>query len=313
MSGHARMPLLRSAMLTTTKTALISVLQALLASGCAGMGGPVAVRHEPLSAVAPADLADQVAARAGEACGASLHEQLTSGVATRGECSAVESPAARATILHNGVRFGVVDHRRVELDEVRLRLSEARLCKGWPLPVDDDQGVVLHPTDADRAGCLVRTYQGQLEITAIDREGQRHQAALLEVDRDGVVTFEFAAIDAALRRNVGQGLDAYPWLELGETAWAGTINLDRMRGLIADWHFVWVARGRGSAALFAQRHEGHPRGADARAMALEARIDHQRQDFDAVSKGQMTASAFLDRHVWSPFRRAVEELSVTAD
>ena len=310
------MPLPRSEMSTVAKRAVIPVLLGLLSSlssACAGMGGPVSVRHEPLSAVAPADLADQVAARAGETCGASLHEQLIVGLAEGGDCSAVESSAARATILHNGVRFGIVDHRRVELDQVRLRLSEARLCKGWPLPVDPDQGVVLNQNDADRAGCLVRPYAGQLELTAIDAKGQRHQAALLEVDRDGVVTFEFAAIDASLRRNVGQGLDAYQWLELGETAWAGTINLERMRGFLADWHFVWVARGRGSAALFAERHADHPRGPDADAMALEARIDRQRQDFDAVSEGKMTASAFLERHVWSPFRRAVEDLSVTAE
>ena len=63
----------------------------------------------------------------------------------------------------------------------------------------------------------------------------------------------------------------------------------------------------------AERHADHPRGPDADAMALEARIDRQRQDFDAVSEGKMTASAFLERHVWSPFRRAVEDLSVTAE
>ena len=129
----------------------------------------------------------------------------------------------------------------------------------------------------------------------------------------GVVAFEFADVDAALRRTVGHGLDDYAWLELGETAWAGTLNLERMRTFLADWHFVWVARGRGSVALFAERHAEHPRGGDAQSMALEARLDRQRQDFDAVSEGKMSASAFLERHVWSPFRRAVEDLSLTAD
>ena len=300
-------------MLLAAKRALFPALVGLMAAGCAGVGGPVHERHEPLSAVAPSELADQVAARAGETCGASLHDQLTTGLASPGDCNAVESSAARATILHNGVRFGIVDHRQVELDSVRLRLSEARLCRGWPLPLEGDQGVVLHQRDADRAGCIVRPYGGELELTAIDEDGQRHHAATVQVDRDGVATFEFAEVDANLRRNVGQGLDAYRWLELGETAWAGTINLERMRSFIADWHFVWVARGRGSAALFAERHADHPRGGDAEAMALEARLDRQRQDFDAVSAGEMTASAFLERHVWSPFRRAVEDLSVTAE
>lgn len=307
------MPLLRSQMLPALKKAMIPAMLGFLASACAGMGGPLVERHEPLSAVAPSDLADQVAARAGEDCGEALRGQLLSGRAEAGACSAVESSAARVTILHNGVKFGIVDHRDVELDRVRLRLSEAGLCKGWPLPIDDDSGVVLHGRDADRAGCVVRPYRGSLVLTAIDAEGNRHQAAMLDVDRDGEVVFEFAAVDASLRRAVGHGLDAYAWLELGETAWAGTINLERMRGFIADWHFVWVARGRGSAALFAERHGGHARGADAQEMALQARLERQRQDFDAVAEGKMTASAFLERHVWSPFRQAVEELSVTAE
>ncbi|MGH1343040.1 MAG: hypothetical protein ACRBN8_15880 [Nannocystales bacterium] len=285
----------------------------LLASACAGMGGPVVERHEPLSAVAPYELADQVAARAGEECGETLREQLLSGRAEPGDCNAVESSAARMTILHNGVKFGVVEHRDVELDRVRLRLGEAGLCKGWPLPIDDDAGVVLHGRDADRAGCLVRPYRGALVLTAIAANGVRHQAAMLDVDKNGEVVFEFAAVDASLRRAVGQGLDAYAWLELGETAWAGTINLERMRGFLADWHFVWVARGRGSAALFAERHAEHAHGPDAQEMALQARLDRQREDFDAVSEGTLTASAFLERHVWSPFRHAVEELSVTAE
>ena len=57
------MPLGRSEMSTAAKTAMIPALLGLLASACAGMGGPANVRHEPLSAVAPSDLAEQVAAR----------------------------------------------------------------------------------------------------------------------------------------------------------------------------------------------------------------------------------------------------------
>lgn len=307
------MPLVRSQTLLTLKRAMIPTMLGLWASACAGMGGPLAERHEPLSAVAPAELAEQVAARAGEDCGEALRDQLLSGRAEAGVCNAVESAAARVTILHNGVKFGIVEHRDVELDSVRLRLSEAGLCKGWPLPIEDDAGVVLRGRDADRAGCLVRPYRGSLVLTAIDADGNRHQAAMLDVDKDGEVVFEFAVLDASLRRAVGQGLDDYAWLELGETAWAGTINLGRMRGFIADWHFVWVARGRGSAALFAERHGEHLRGPDAQAMALRARLERQRQDFDAVSEGKMTATAFLERHVWSPFRQAVEELTVTAE
>jgi hypothetical protein len=294
------------------KKAVISAALGLLGVGCAGTGGPIAQRHEPLSAVAPSELAEQVAARAGAACGESLRRQLLRGQAEPGACDATEAAAARNTILHNGVRFGVVEHRHVELDRARLRLSEARLCKGWPTPVDADGGVVLRARDAYRAGCGLRPYRGSLVLTAVDDAGNRHQAATLDVDKDGVVRFEFAEVDASLRRTMGQGLDAYAWLELGETAWAGTVNLVKLREFAADWHFSWVARGRGSAALFAQRHGDHPRGDDARQMALEARLERQRQDFDAVTEGKLTAPEFLERHVWSPFRRAVEASSLTA-
>ncbi len=299
----------------TRKAAAIASLVSLALSGCGGLigrGGPGVGREEPLSAVAPVELADQVAARAGEACGAELREQLLEGLAAPGDCDASASKAARATIVHNGVHFGVVSHRDVELDAVRLRLSEARLCAGWPLPLEQGAGVVLDERDAVRAGCMIRPYRGKLTLTAIDAEGKRHHAFMVDVDRDGVARFEFGEVEASLRRTMGQGLDAYLWLELGETAWAGTINLERLREFTADWHFVWVAKGRGSAALFAERHAEHRHGADAQAMALESRLDRQRQDFDAVAEGTMSATAFLDRHVWSPFRQAVEDLRVTA-
>lgn len=278
---------------------------------CAGVGGPDGVRHEPLSAVAPTHLADEVAARSGADCSAEVREQLLEGRRSLGECDVVESAAARATILHDGVRFGVVAHQDVGLHGVRLRLSEARLCRGWPLPTDDDQGVVLNERDADRSGCLLRPYRGQLTLTAVDAEGNRHHAARVDVDRDGAVTFEYAAIDAELRRSLGRGLDAYVWLELGESAWAGTVNLDRLRSYLADWHFQWVAKGRGAPALFAARHDTHPRSADAQAYAVEVRVERQRQDYEAVTAGDMSASTFLERHLWSPYRAAVERLTVS--
>ncbi len=282
-----------------------------LAAGCAGVGGPGLERTEPLSAVAPGHLADEVAQRSDDDCSQQLHEQLVAGRRVDGDCDATSSGAARATILQNGVRFGVVAHRDIALDRVRMRLSEARLCRGWPMPRDADDGIVLHDSDAQRSGCILRPYRGQLSITAVDARGQRHQALVVQADRDGVAAFEFSELDAALRATFDQGLDAYAWLELGESAWAGTLHLDRLRGYLADWHFVWVSKGRGSAALFARRHRSHPRGPDAAAYAVEARVVRQREDYDAVAQGRMSPSVFLERHVWSPFRRAVEGLRVT--
>ncbi len=308
------MPLLRFEAVRHRWTTVLGAFAVMAsATGCAGVGGPIAQRVEPLSAVAPVDLADQVAERAGERCGGELRDQLLVGARATGDCDATEAGAARATILQNGVRFGIVSHRDVELDDVRLRLSEARLCRGWPLPLDADAGVVLHDRDAQNAGCLLRPYRGTLTITAVTRDGTRHVATVVEADRDGVADFEFADVDAALRRTFEQGLDAYDWLELGESAWAGTVNLDTLRGYLADWHYVWVARGRGSAALFAERHAEHPGGPNAAAFALEGRVDRQRRDYDAVAEGKMSATLFLERHVWSPFRRAVEDFSITAD
>ena len=69
-----------------------------------------------------------------------------------------------------------------------------------------------------------------------------------------------------------------------------------------------LSRGRGSAALFAKRHGEHPRRADAEAFAVEARVARQEEDFNAVAEGRMEPVAFLQRHVWSPFRRAVQAL-----
>ena len=179
------------------------------------------------------------------------------------------------------------------------------------MPRSAEEGTVLHETDAERSGCVLRPYEGELSITAVDAEGRRHRALIVQASRDGVASFDFSEIDAALRATFSRGLDSYDWLELGETAWAGTVHLDRLRGYLADWHFVWVAKGRGSVGLFAERHPSHARGPDAKAYAVEARVVRQREDFVAVEAGKMSTSEFLEQHVWSPFRRAVEQLRVT--
>jgi hypothetical protein len=187
-----------------------------------------------------------------------------------------------------------------------MRLSEAMLCRGWPLP--DAAGQVLHPTDAQRAGCVLRPYRGKVTVSAVSIDGARHDVLELTADRDGRVAFEFSEADAALRADTDVGLDGYARLELGASAWAGAVDLDKLRAFLADWHFAWVSRGRGSAALFARRHGEHPRTADAEAFAVEARVVRQEEDFHAVAEGRMEPVAFLQRHVWSPFRRAVQAL-----
>lgn len=281
---------------------------AAVAPGCATVTAPVSSPQEPLSAIAPAELAREAGRRSRPACREATREQLSSGVRRPGDCDATTSRAARAVVFAHGVRFGVVDHRNVDLARVRMRVSEAVLCRGWPLP---EEGRVLRLPDIDRAGCLIRPYHGEVQLNAVDHDGERHRIATLTADRDGYVGFDFAAADAALRDVGLEGLDGARWLEVGHSAWAGTVDLGRLRGFLADWHFAWVSSGRGSAALWAKRHEAHPRHPDAEAFAVEARVRRQQRDYDAVTEGDVPPSYFLQRHIWSPFRRAVEDIVVS--
>jgi hypothetical protein len=275
-------------------------------SGCAGQQAQRFARVEPLPPIAPRQLVAEAEVRADAACRTQLRQQLRTGVRVLGDCDATESPAARRVVSAHGVRFGVVDHRRVDLARVRMRLSEAMLCRGWPLP--DAAGQVLHPTDAQRAGCVLRPYRGKVKVTAVSNAGARHEVLELQADRDGLLAFEFSELDAALRADTDVGLDGWDRLEIGASAWAGAVNLVKLREFLADWHFAWVSRGRGSAALFAKRHGEHPRRADAEAFAIEARVVRQEEDFHAVAEGRMEPVSFLQRHVWSPFRRAVQAM-----
>jgi hypothetical protein len=284
----------------------LGLLVVFVASGCAGRDRERFVRPEPLPAIAPRELVAEAAVRADDGCRSDLRRQLKTGARSLGECDATVSQAAARVVSAHGVRFGVVDHRKVELARVHLRVSEAVLCRGWPLP--DVAGRVLDTLDAQRAGCVLRPYRGKLTVSAVSNAGARRRVLELHADRDGLVGFEFSEIDAALRAETDVGLDAYARLEIGASAWAGTVDLAKLREFLADWHFAWVSRGRGSAALFAKRHGQHPRRADAEAFAVEARVVRQEADFHAVTQGRMEPVAFLQRHVWSPFRRAVQAL-----
>jgi hypothetical protein len=287
--------------------ALGPVIAAFCALGCASQAPRVrAGRTEPLPPIAPTSLAAEAAARAGDACSTQLRQQLKVGARQNGDCDATSNLATRRVVSSHGVRFGVVDHRDVNLSRVKLSLSEGILCRGWPLP--DKRGEVLHTRDAQRAGCILRPYRGPVTVTAVTMDGQRHEVLALESDSDGRVSFEFSEADAALRADTRVGLDGYARLEVGASGWAGSVDLARLRAFLADWHFAWVHNGRGSAALFAKRHGEHPRGEDAEAYAVEALVVRQEEDFNAVNEGRMGPTSFLQRHVWSPFRHAVESL-----
>ena len=69
----------------------------------------------------------------------------------------------RLTREHRRARFGVVDHRRVDLVRVRLRLSTAAGCRRWPLRRAASSS--LTPVEASRHGCRLRPYRGAIDLT----------------------------------------------------------------------------------------------------------------------------------------------------
>ncbi len=272
---------------------------------CAGAGCTSAhvERHEPRSSFAP-EMDEARFSRAQRGCAVELQRQVSSGMREQGRCDAVTTRG----LVRRGTRFGVVDYRAIKLTGATFRVSEARMCRGWPLP--STQGEVLRTRDAQLARCMLRPYRGDIAVSGLDKNGARRDVFTLHSDRDGFVRLEYSALDASLRDASRGGLDDYVALELGHEGWVGTVDLIALRRFLADWHFAWVSRGRGSAALFAKRHGAHPRRSDAETLAVQAQIQRQRRDFRAVSQGRMQPSSFLQRHVWSPFRDAVKAFLV---
>lgn len=225
------------------------------------------------------------------------------------ECARAREEVGRRLVRQRPrSRFGVVDHRHVDLVRVRLRLSTAGTCRDWPLRRPESSS--LTSVDAAKHGCRLRPYRGpiSLDVIADERTIDLEHVLHLRTDRDGYVEVAFADIDAALRSLGAGGLDDFIRLELGHEAWAGGIDLRRLRALLAEYHYRWVKQGRGSPALFLHRHGERGRGDDAHALALEARLARQERDLALIDEGRLSPRAFIDRHVWSPFRRLVEQM-----
>jgi hypothetical protein len=203
--------------------------------------------------------------------------------------------------------FGFVEQRAVDLVSLRLVLGVAQRCRQWPLRSPDRD--VLRRPDVVVAGCRLRRYQGEVPLVLVDRQGQRHQPLPpLHTDRDGRVAVQFTALDHALRV-LGEGsLDDYARIELGEEGWAGHVDLETLLRFRADWHLVWLARGRGAPGLFVVRHPEHPGADDARTLSADAFVARQTRDYERVEAGELSAQAFLERHPLSPYRRRVEAM-----
>lgn len=275
-------------------------------SGCGTGRERTSSTPEPRSAAVPADMLGRAVTEVTGPCREVVQRELAEGIRGEPRCSEARAEAGRRLARRRPrPRFGAVDYRDVDLVRLRLRLNVAHGCRSWP--VHDPEALSLTSADVDRHGCRAHPYRGPITISAVG-DDERRRVLRLQTNRDGYVDVVFAELDAVLRAQGAGALDRYARVELGRDAWAGTIDLRRLRAFTADWHYRWVRRGRGSPALFAHRHGTHPRSDDARALAIEARIARQERDLAAVEAGRMSPRAFLERHIWSPFRRKVEQM-----
>ena len=240
------------------------------------------------------------------ACRAQLEASF--GVGERAEgCVEERRAVARALARRSRASFGLVDQRKVDLREVSLVVVEARGCHAWPLRAPGFG--VLTRNDASEAGCRLTRYTGPLEVTAVEPDGTSYPGIIELRAEEGLVRLEFAEADAVLRAHGFVGLHAFAELQLGHSGWAGTVNLERLREFLGLWHFVWVVRGRGAPGLFAALHPEHPRSGDARALSVETSLARQEQDYLAVARGELSPRRFLERYVWSPYRRSVAAMA----
>lgn len=265
---------------------------------------PVPVRGEPRAfAPGPDELATMLAG-VDASCRAGAERIFRGGRAST-ECTRETLQAGRRRLRRTPTRFGVVLHRRVDLVGARLVVALATGCREWPTSA---RSRVLAEFDAVAAGCRLRPYRGPLALVVVGADGRRAEAMRVHADREGVVRFRFADVDMAVRDRGLGALDDWTALTAGHDGWAGRFDLDRLRGLLADWHLSWVRRGRGSPALFALRHGEHPRSQLAIDLAVEANLARQQRDFASVERGTLPPATFLDRYVWSPMRHSVEAM-----
>lgn len=272
----------------------------------AGLGCVHAQRSTDL---APRPAPDAVAQATGElsaSCRAAVAEMFRTG--ERGPtCREERRAVARKLARDEHPSFGVLDQRRVDLRGFSLVLLRADRCDEWLLRAP--RHTVATRSDAVAAGCRLRRFEGALEIAAVRGDGDAYTDALHVEADEGVVRVSFAGADAVLRERGLAGLGGFTELQLGDSAWAGTIHLERLREFLGLWHFVWVVRGRGSPGLFAALHPEHSRGGDVRALAVEENLARQEREYLSVARGELAADRFLERHVWSPYRRSVAAMA----
>lgn len=261
--------------------------------------------REPRPAIAePATLQRASELLASSSCKQRLLQELRTGSGDAEGCDADRRRLARAIVRRENMRFGYVEHSDVQLWAIDLVLGDATRCRAWP--VRGRGRAVLDPRDVAAAGCRQRRYRGEVSVALVDAAGHRADLPALVSDRDGNLRVVITEIDAAARFAGLGDLRRWRWIELGEGAWAGRIDLAKLHGFLADWHARWVTQGRGVPGLFAVAHPEHAQAEDARALAVEAKLARQRADFDAVRHGKMSARRFLARHPGSAYRRELQ-------
>ncbi|MCY0988254.1 hypothetical protein OV203_14050 [Nannocystis sp. ILAH1] len=273
----------------------------LLVAGCARLGGREPVRGEVDPQVTAA-----VAARVPEPCRAAVAAAMTAGEQLAGQCATTQSRAAQEVLAATRQRsFGIVDRTTVRLASMGLVLSQAHLCRRWPLRAPGQAS--LDVGAARLAGCNVRRYVGPLAVSVRASDGTSLPVMTVRSDQDGQAEVSFAEVDALLRARGRGGLGSFTTLLVGRDGWAAHVDLPELRAQLAEWHATWVGRGRGSPALFAELHPDDEAAARMRTRALEASLKRQAEDAAAVDRGELSARRFLERHAWSPYRSLVEQ------
>jgi hypothetical protein len=277
----------------------------LVAAGCATAGS--ATREPSPPELEPAAIA-AAARRVPEPCRAAVTAALTAGEQLAGGCAAHGQRAAEEALAQGPRRsFGMVERATVRLASVGLVLLHAHHCRRWPLRASGEPA--LYVGAARAAGCGVRRYVGPLTVSVATADGAATRVMTVHTDGDGQVEVNFMEVDALLRARGYEGLYSFAELQVGAGGWAARVALPELRAQLAEWHAAWVGRGRGSPGLFVALHPESAAAATMRTRALEATLKRQAEDAAAVERGELPARRFLERHMWSPYRSLVEQVS----
>lgn len=149
--------------------------------------------------------------------------------------------------------FGFVASREVDLRAVRLVVGRAVMCRRWPLR--QREASVLRVDDVQAAGCRTHRVRRPIPVSVVRDDGSRHdRIVMLAPSGDGRVTLGYGELDVELRARGLGPLEDFARVEIGEGAWAGVVDLARLRGFRASWHLHWLGDGHGSRRLFDARY-----------------------------------------------------------